>query len=302
MHMNKRSQVICIIVTYNAMNWIDNCLKSINEDEIDLQIIIIDNNSSDNTVDYISANFPEIIILPQKVNLGFSGANNIGYEYAKELDVDYIYLLNQDTISYSNTIGKLIQIYLKDDTIGVVSPIHLSDTNLKLDKKFEDYITSGSCPNYISDFTVGNIKDFYVIGFVNAAAWLISMETVKSLGGLFSTAFYHYGEDSNFLSRLKYHKMKCVIAPKIFVHHLRDERKGKMSEIFEKKKLSIKKVEIMTNINVSLKKSINTLFKYAGQQIFKGNLKGGFELLLYPILSMNKIKTLRNSYKSSKII
>jgi N-acetylglucosaminyl-diphospho-decaprenol L-rhamnosyltransferase len=252
--MNNIPNVVCIIVTYNAMKWIDACLKTIKEDNINLQILIVDNNSLDETVNYIRKNFSDVILLPQNTNLGFSGANNIGYEYAKNINADYIYLLNQDTVSYPNTIAKLISISLKETSIGVVSPIHLSSKSSVLDKKFEDYITSGSCPEYISDFTLGNIKEYYTIGFVNAAAWLISVETVNSLGSLFSSAFFHYGEDSNFLTRLRYHKKKCVIAPKIFVHHLRDDRDGKMSEAFEKKKLSIKKIEIMTNINVPLKK------------------------------------------------
>ena len=300
--MNKIPKVICIIVTYNAMKWIDSCVKTIEEDKVDLQIVVVDNNSSDDTVNYIRSNFPEIIVLPQKTNFGFSGANNIGYEYAKSVSADYIYLLNQDTLSYPNTIEKLINIYSKDITIGVVSPIHLSSDSSVLDKIFEDYITSGSCPGYISDSTLGNVKEYYPIGFVNAAAWLVSTETVERVGGLFSAAFFHYGEDSNFLTRLRYHKRKCVIAPQIFVHHLRDDRGGKMSEAFEKKKLSIKKVEIMTNINVSFEKSRIILYKYAGQQFFRGNLKGGFELLLFPILSMRRIKTIRKSYISSKII
>lgn len=295
-------KVTCIIVTYNAMKWIEKCLRTIKEDDILLQVVVIDNNSTDDTVNYIGLHFPNVIILPQNVNLGFSGANNVGYEYSKNFGADYIYLLNQDTISYPNSITSLIKICEKDESIGVASPIHLSRDKSKLDKKFEDYITSGSCPGYISDSTLGQLKEYYPIGFVNAAAWLVKVDAIKSIGGLFSSAFFHYGEDSNFLTRLRFFNKKCVIVPGIFVHHLRDEREGKMSEAFEKKKLSIKKVEIMTDINSSYKKSTNTLFRYAGQQLFKGNFSGAFELFFYPLISMSKIKAIRKSYHSAKII
>ncbi|WP_373707500.1 glycosyltransferase family 2 protein [Kaistella sp.] len=295
-------KVVCIIVTYNALRWIEKCLSTISEETIKIEIIVVDNNSTDNTVDFIKNNFPKVQILPQTKNLGFSGANNVGYEWAKKADADYIYLLNQDTISYPNTVAKLISIYQKDSAIGVVSPLHLNDTTEKLDKKFEDYITAGSCPNYISDMSLGNPKEYYSIGFVNAAAWLISIETVKKMGGLFSSAFFHYGEDSNFLSRLRFHKKKCVIVPNCFIHHLREERAGKMSAEFEKKKLSIKKVEIMMNVNVEYNKAVSTLYRYAGQQVFKRNFSGAYELFTYPIFSKSSIKKIRESYKTQQII
>ena len=295
-------KVYCIIVTYNAMRWIDKCIDTIKEDHIQLKIVVIDNNSTDGTVEYIKENFPDIQILPQNENLGFSGANNIGYELALNNNADFVYLLNQDTISYPNTIEKLIKIHESNSAIGVVSPLHLNDNGDKLDKKFEEYITSGSCPNYISDMSLGNPKEYYSIGFVNAAAWLISIETIKTMGGLFSSAFFHYGEDSNFLSRLRFHKKECVIVPNSFIHHLREERAGKMSIEFEKKKLSIKKVEIMMNVNIEYNKAVSTLYRYAGQQVFKRNFSGAYELFTYPIFSKSSIKKIRESYKTQQII
>lgn len=298
----RKNKVCCIIVTYNAMNWIEKCLKSLDEKLIDLAIVIVDNNSSDNTIQYIRNNFPSVVLLCQKENIGFAGANNIGYNYAKKINADYIYLLNQDTVSYPDNIFNLIKVFEQDVTVGIASPMHLNNDGLKLDKKFEEYITAGSCPDYISDISLGKNKPYYKIGFVNAAAWLIKMDVVTKLGGLFSNAFFHYGEDSNFLSRLRFHKLNCVIVPKVFIHHLREEREGKMSAAFEKRKLSIIKVEIMTNPNVAYKKAMSNTFRYAGQQLFRMNIKGAFELFLYPIFHYKKIRGFRESYKSGSII
>ncbi|WP_312825295.1 glycosyltransferase family 2 protein [Epilithonimonas sp.] len=295
-------KVFCIIVTYNGEKWIRECLSTINETQIQLEIVIVDNNSSDETVKIIQDEFPDVRLIASKKNLGFGGANNLGYNLAFENGAEFIYLLNQDTISYPESICNLIRIMDNDHVVGVASPMHLNDHGTRLDKKFEQYITAASCPNYISDLSLKKRRSYYEIGFVNAAAWLIKVEVVNELGGLFSSAFYHYGEDSNFLSRIRYHKKKCIIVPDVYIHHLREERGGKMSPEFEKRIISIKKVEIMMNINVSFKKSVSILYKYAGQQFFKGNIKSGLELLFYPILSMKRIKTFRSSYRSSKII
>lgn len=295
-------KVSIIIVTYNAEKYIYDCISSIRESKIDIHIIVIDNGSQDKTLNIIRTNFKNVEIVDSKKNLGFGAANNIGYEIALARKSDYIYLLNQDTISYPETLSTMLEILDSNSHIGVASPMHLNDDGKKLDKKFEEYISAGSCPEYISDISLSQVSPFYEIGFVNAAAWLISIETVKKLGGLFSSAFFHYGEDSNFLSRLRYFKMKCVIIPNIYVHHLREKRSGKMSAAFEKRKLSIKKVEIMTNINRDYKSAVKILYKYAGQQIFYGNLRGGIELLLYPITRKAEILKYRNSYTSGKIL
>lgn len=295
-------KVYCIIVTYNGEKWIRKCLSTIEEPNLDLTILVVDNNSTDKTVQIIKDEFPFVRLIEKKENLGFGGANNLGYEIAKKDNAEFIYLLNQDTISYPNTIEKLIKIHESNSAIGVVSPLHLNDNGGKLDKKFEEYITSGSCPNYISDMSLDNPKEYYSIGFVNAAAWLISIETIKTMGGLFSSAFFHYGEDSNFLSRLRFHKKECVIVPNSFIHHLREERAGKMSVEFEKKKLSIKKVEIMMNVNIEYNKAVSTLYRYAGQQVFKRNFSGAYELFTYPIFSKSSIKKIRESYKTQQII
>lgn len=295
-------RVFCIIVTYNGEKWIRDCLSTINESNLKLEIVIVDNNSSDQTVKIIRDEFPTVNLIAKKENLGFGGANNLAYELALEGGADYIYLLNQDTISYPESISKLIKIFEINEKIGVASPMHLNDDGSKLDKKFEQYITAISCPGFISDFSLMKTNNYYEIGFVNAAAWLIKADIIKELGGLFSSAFYHYGEDSNFLSRLRYNKKKCVIVPEVFVHHLREERAGKMSPVFERRKLSIKKVEIMTNINKDFATVTKMLYKYAGQQFFNGNLLGAIELLIYPILNRKQILKYRNSYLSNKIL
>lgn len=295
-------KVYCIIVTYNGEKWIRKCLSTIAEPNLDLTILVVDNSSTDKTVQIIKDEFAFVRLIEKKENLGFGAANNLGYEIAKKDNAEFIYLVNQDTISYPNTIEKLIKIHQSNSSIGLVSPLHLNDKGDKLDKKFEEYITSGSCPNYISDMSLGNPKEYYSVGFVNAAAWLISVETVKKMGGLFSSAFFHYGEDSNFLSRLRFHKKECVIVPNSFIHHLREEREGKMSVDFEKKKLSIKKVEIMMNVNVEYNKAVSILYRYAGQQVFNRNFSGAYELFTYPIFSKSSIKKIRESYKSQQII
>ena len=299
----KNKKAYCIIVTYNGEKWINECLSTINEEHIDLIIMVVDNNSKDNTVSIIQNNYPEVILYKSKENLGFGAANNIGYQYALEDNADYIYLLNQDTKSYPNTIYKLMKIAETDDTIGIVSPIHLNDNGDKLDLNFEQYITSKTCPDYISDVTLGNLKEYYSIGFVNAAAWLIKIKTVQAVGGLFSKAFFHYGEDVNFIGRLRFFYFKNVFVPNVFIHHCREERKGEFSEEYKNKMVDFTKVTIMHNIRASYKSCYKDVFRYALQQLINFKFLNFLKLITYPILNYNTINRFRNSYKTGlKII
>lgn len=295
-------KVTCIIVTYNASKWIFDCLNSIKEPNIDLQIVIVDNNSKDNTLEIIAENFPYVSVFPQSRNLGFGAANNFGFEIAKENNSEYIYLLNQDTKSYPDTIYKLIQGESANENMGIISPLHLNDDGEKLDAQFERNITAKASPLLISDFLLKKNKQYYRIGFVNAAAWLISVNTIEKMGGLFSSAFFHYGEDNNFVSRLKYFGFKIYIDTDSFVHHCREERKGEKSIDFINKELFIKSEIKLYNINETLNSAYIGILKYSINQLLTGNIKFSFWLLWNPFYNYKKIKRIRKSYISGKII
>ena len=84
-----------IIITYNGMQWINECLQSILDSSISATIIVVDNCSSDSTADHIKTNFSTVILLEQKENLGFGKANNIGI---KEATGKYVCLINSDVV------------------------------------------------------------------------------------------------------------------------------------------------------------------------------------------------------------
>jgi N-acetylglucosaminyl-diphospho-decaprenol L-rhamnosyltransferase len=296
-------KVFAIIVTYNGIHFLSSCINSINEKNIDLKIIVIDNGSTDGTIEFIKNKYPEIEIYPQYKNLGFGNANNIGAQIAINSKAEYLYLLNQDTISYPENIFQLIQIINEDKSLGLLSPIHLNDNATQLDKNFEDYLSVKSCPHLLSDYLLGRpIQSYYQIGFVNAAAWLIKVEVLKHTGGLFSSAFFHYGEDSNFISRLRYHGFHCGITPNVFVRHVRENRLMKSSGGFNPQRNHIKKMEIMGDINNSYFEASKRLWRFGGQQFFYGNVLSAIGLFIFPLIKMSYLRKIRNSYKQGKII
>ena len=83
-------KIYVIIVTYNAMrnSWIDRCISSLRVSTVPVEIIIVDNDSIDGTREYVPANFPEVIWMPQEKNLGFGQGNNVGIRYALDHRAD----------------------------------------------------------------------------------------------------------------------------------------------------------------------------------------------------------------------
>ncbi len=234
--------VSSVIVTYNGIQWIEKCIESLLKSSIKLDIIIIDNGSTDGTQSIIKR-YSEIVFIQSKENLGFGKANNIGIKKAQELGANYVFLLNQDACVETNTIERLIKISNKNPIFGIISPIHLNGKGNALDIRFSTYISpSINHPNYsfLSDLYLSNIKDYYEVDFVNAAAWLLTKNCIDKVG-YFDPIFYHYGEDENYCHRVKFHKFKIAICPDSIIYHDRDVRELKpdLSEEFYKRRLLI---------------------------------------------------------------
>lgn len=72
-------ELLVIIVTYNAMKWIDTCIRSVLSSSYHADIFIVDNGSKDGTIRHIKEKYTQVIFKQSTTNLGFGKANNIGY-------------------------------------------------------------------------------------------------------------------------------------------------------------------------------------------------------------------------------
>ena len=216
MDMNK---VYVIIVTYNGMKWIDECLKSVYNSSLPVEIILIDNCSGDETVSLVKSKFTEVVLIEQRENLGFGKANNVGMLFALQNEADFVFLLNQDTLILEHTIENLIKIAIKKPNYGILSPIQLDYSGEFLEHYFFNFMGQDLSKRFYSDFVLGNsIKEIYDIDFIQAAAWLLPISTVKKIGG-FDPIFFHYGEDDNYCQRALYHNLKIGVVPSAYIKH-----------------------------------------------------------------------------------
>lgn len=270
------SKIFIIIATYNGLKWLPKCLKSTKP----YSVIIVDNNSSDGTVDFISNNYPDIKILSQKENIGFGRANNIGISLAYTSGADYVFLMNQDAYLKDNCLETLLKIHKRNLEYGILSPIHLNGSGSRLDQKFSQYVNYTGNLDFFSDFVLGKIKkDIYQVPFINAAGWLLSRVCIEKVGG-FDPIFFHYGEDVNYCQRLKYHNLKIGVVTEAFLLHDRENRAE--PEILFGTKNYFQFTEIhaklkFADINTPLNNELNNLIIKRKKAWLKTTLKCAFK-------------------------
>jgi GT2 family glycosyltransferase len=220
----KNELVYCIIATYNGMQWIDKCLQSVEASAHKMHCIVVDNASTDHTVEHITAHYPWVQLQRSDKNLGFGQANNIGIAMALDAGADYLFLINQDVFIYPDCVQQLISAFQTSSTknYGLMSPVHLDGQGRSLDQYFSFYLQKFCIPQQ-SIFTTGDSITTAVIPieFVNAAAWLLNAECVRSVGG-FDPVFFHYGEDDNYAQRVRFNGYNIGICKTAMVCHDHD--------------------------------------------------------------------------------
>lgn len=117
MHPSKRVALSIIIVNYNGLKFLGPCFSSISQFVlIPHEIILVDNASTDKSLDYIRQHHSEVKLIQSPVNVGFAGGNNLG---ARHANGDYLLLLNSDAIILSD-VSPLIEMMKNDPDIGAL--------------------------------------------------------------------------------------------------------------------------------------------------------------------------------------
>ena len=223
-------RVFAIVVTFNGDKWYDRCFSSLSESEIPVETIVVDNASCSESLCYLKQRFPSIHLIENGENLGFAKANNIGIRYALDHGADFVFLLNQDAWVEKNTISALIDTFSDCENTGIAVPMQMNGSYSGLDDCFAGYLSKG----IVSDLYMKHLQDYYVLPFVNAAAWMVRADCINQVGGFDTLLFFHYGEDENYCQRVRYHKYNLVLNTRCSFCHDREFRQGHEKEYRER--------------------------------------------------------------------
>ncbi len=231
--LNKVNQkkLSIIIVSYKVKDYILSCLSSIFENRTDwlLEVILVDNNSKDNTVDMIKDDFKNVIIIENDRNLGFAAANNQGL---KKTTGEYILFLNPDTKVLPETLNKSIAFLEDNPEVGAVgcrilNPDGTVQYSCKSYPGFWNYFCESTFlykifPKnhwtgkfYMTNFNYAEVKE---VDVVSGAFLMASRKLIKEIGG-WDERFFIYSEETDLCYRIKKAGKKIFFIPQVQIIH-----------------------------------------------------------------------------------
>lgn len=223
----KKIELSVIIVNWNGAEFVGKCLKSVFESKFNKpwEVIVVDNNSSDKSVEIIKQ-FSQVIAIENKENVGFGSANN---QALKQATGKFVFLLNPDTQIFPDSMEKLVEKIEEEEKIAIVAP-QLVNENGSLQKEI------GHFPGLVDSILVllklhrmPFFKDLvypkvdysqeHEAEHLMGSALLIRREVLDSVG-VFDEHFFLWFEETDLEKRIKKAGWKLIYYPQARVVHL----------------------------------------------------------------------------------
>ncbi|MCF0212135.1 MAG: glycosyltransferase [Bacteroidales bacterium] len=238
-----------VIVNFNVKHFLEQCLCSVfasdREEGMELEVLVVDNNSVDGSVEMVEAKFPQVTVIANKDNPGFAKANNQALSRATG---DYLLLLNPDTVVEHDTFAKCLAFMRTHPDCGGlgVKMINGEGQYLKESKRgfptpeTSFYKISGLIrlfPHHprIAHYYMGHLSENETneIEILPGAFLLLSREAYNKVGGL-DEKYFMYGEDIDYSWRIRLAGFKNYYLPSARIIHYKGEstKKGSMNYVY----------------------------------------------------------------------
>ncbi|GAB61611.1 MAG: glycosyltransferase family 2 protein [Candidatus Jettenia sp.] len=235
--------VTIVIVSYNVADLLNECIISIKkETSCEYEIIVVDNNSVDNSMELLKANHPDVKRIQNVSNVGFAKANNQAFEKAQG---SYIFMLNPDTVVLDRAIDKLVQFMDEHPEAGACGPKVLNyDMSLQpschhfptiamrfiehsqLERVFPKSKIFGR--HYMTYWNYDEVKE---VDWIRGCSLLLRKTTLELVGTL-DENYFMYTEETDICYRMNKSGWKVLFFPGAEIVHYW----GKSSEVSKKEK------------------------------------------------------------------
>lgn len=227
---------VVVIVNWNLKADTLECLASLKHLKLTgmkLAVIVVDNASADGSVPAIRQKFPDVIVLENKKNLGFSGGNNIGIDFALKQGADFVWLLNNDTIVDPLALLALIDVVKRNGADIAGSKIYFYKGREFHRERYQqgeagrvvwyaggliDWQNMYASHRGVDAVDVGQFDEITETDFVTGCSMFVSARVFKAIGRL-DERFFLYLEDLDFCLRARLAGFKLFYAPKSLIWH-----------------------------------------------------------------------------------
>jgi hypothetical protein len=217
-------KVYIIILNWNGCDDTIECIESLKKvDYPNFTVLVVDNASSDNSIDVIPRKYRDVAFIEVKKNLGFAGGNNIGIKYALDHGAEYILLLNNDTTVEPNFLTEMVKVAQSDTKIGIVgSKIYFYSEPARIwfaGGKLNWLRTKGMHPDYLKiDNKERPAEHPKKVDYITGCCLLIKKDVVKKIG-LMSEDYFLYYEDVDWCLRARKAGWRIIFAPAAIIYH-----------------------------------------------------------------------------------
>jgi O-antigen biosynthesis protein len=231
-----------IIVNYNVQHFLEQCLYSVRKasKNILIEVFVVDNNSVDGSVQMVKEKFPEVYLIENKKNTGFSYANN---QAIRASQGEYVLLLNPDTVVEEDTFSKIISFMDSHDDAGGLGVKMLDGKGNFLPESKRGLPTPSVAFYKIFGlsklFPKSKIFGRYHLGFLDkdkthdveilSGAFMLIRKSVLDKIGLLDETFFMYGEDIDLSYRILLGGYKNYYFPETRIIHYKGESTKKSS-------------------------------------------------------------------------
>lgn len=238
------TKIFIIILNFNGWQNTIECLSSIKkldtQKNINVEPLVVDNASSDDSVKKIKEEFPKVTIIENRTNLGFTGGCNEGARYALKNSADFVMLLNNDTIAHPDLVKNLLGSFDHDSVGGVVPKIYFAagfefhkDRYKSSDKGRVIWYAGGKMDlkNLIGvnigvdEVDQGQFEVRMETELATGCCFMIRSDVLENVG-LFDDRYFLYYEDADLSARIKKTGFKIIYEPKAVVWHKNAESSG----------------------------------------------------------------------------
>ncbi|MBA3871107.1 MAG: glycosyltransferase family 2 protein [Anaerolineae bacterium] len=221
-----------IIVSWNVAELLSACLQSIAQSptgKFTVETIVVDSASTDNSVQMVRDKFPQVKLLPQPSNLGFSRCNNIGLQAATGR---YVFLLNPDTEVIGDALAQMLDYMDANPTVGILGP-HTQNTDgttQSTHRRFPTLALGFIESTWLQKFAPKRLLDHYYatdvadnsiseVDWVQGSALLARRDVYTQIGGL-DEGYVMYSEEMDWCKRAKAAGWRVMYFGKAsIVHH-----------------------------------------------------------------------------------
>lgn len=224
---NNMNSVDIIIVNWNGLHHLHNCLPALKKQTwLPDRVIIVDNGSDDGSCSWIKEHHSWVEVVCLGKNLGFTGANIVGFERSSG---DYVVLLNNDTLPSPTWLEELVKAADGHPEVGIVASTMLRWESDLIDTAGDECTMAGTGVKVNTGLDVSAIHDGYVFGACAGAA--LYKRVMLDQVGFLDPDYFLSQEDIDLSFRAQLCGWKVWLASRAYVYHRVAATRGKLSPI-----------------------------------------------------------------------